>query len=547
HGTYLAENLGVATLGISYRCQGSNGSFTLAMEDVDAAYQWAVANAATYNFDMTKVFFSGGSAGSPLAALAAQRYDAAVGFIGFNGMYDFVNDNGSWGQGNGYGQEDPSAEANSPIFQLRDVPPATIMMHGDADTTIPYTQSTLFEDAINNNGGIAETVIYPGEVHAFFNLNQPEYQDVLFEMANFISDVLDGTISTPEPRVARSFVSPSGDDATGDGTKASPYATLSKAYSEAVSGDTIFIQAGTYTYTGGGSLLNVSKTITLIGEGADVTILQNGTQPVYVSESTQGRFALLTTANQSLTIEGLTIRNCGWYGSNIGGGIVNITQSNGGQSVFTARKCRFESGTARFGGAVQVSGSGNNKAIFEDCSFANNYAMPQITNGAYPQLGNYASGVIHASSNGSFEVHNCVFYNNGTLDNPLGLATPGNTTNGRVITANNSQADAYGVITNSTFIDNVAVGTDPSTAAPAIKHLISSGEFKFINNILVDNVADGSTAGIDMDVTATDASFFEDFQSNLIGKITLDGSITLDPSNSVSAAFTKSSAEVLID
>ncbi|MEP1890950.1 MAG: MBG domain-containing protein, partial [Cyclobacteriaceae bacterium] len=549
HDVYLADNLGVATLGISYRCKGSNGSFTLAMEDVDAAYQWAVANAATYNFDMTKVFFSGGSAGSPLAALAAQRYDGTVGFIGFNGMYDFVNDGGSWGQGNGYGQEDPSAEANSPIFQLRDVPPATIMMHGDVDTTIPYTQSTLFEDAINNNGGIAETVIYPGEVHAFFNLNQPEYEDVLFEMANFISDVLDGTITTPEPRVARSFVSPSGDDTTGDGTEENPYATLSKAYSEAVSGDTIFIKAGTYTYTGGGSQLNISKTITLIGEGADVTILQNGTEPVYVSESNQGRFALLTTANQSLTIEGLTIRNCGWYGSNIGGGIVNITQSNGGQSIFTARKCRIESGTARFGGAVQVSGSGNNKAIFEDCSFTNNYAMPQISSGAYPQLGNYASGVIHASSNGSFEVRNCVFYNNGTLDNPLGLAVPGNTTNGRVITANNSQSEGYGIITNSTFIYNVATGADPSTVAPAIKHVVPSGSFKFINNILVDNVADGSTEGVDMLVTATsaNASFFDDFESNLIGKITVGASITLDPSNSINTAFTKSSSEVLID
>lgn len=186
HGTYLAENLGVATLGISYRTSGSSGNFTLAMEDIDAAYQWAVANADTYNFDMTKIFFSGGSAGSPLAALAAQRYPDAIGLIGFNGMYNFVEDDGSFGQGNGYGQETPSAEANSAFYNLRDNPPASIFMHGDADTTIPLSQSTLFEDEINDNGGRAETVIYPGEPHAFFNLNQPEYEDVLYEMANFV-------------------------------------------------------------------------------------------------------------------------------------------------------------------------------------------------------------------------------------------------------------------------------------------------------------------------------------------------------------------------
>ncbi|WP_221409485.1 MBG domain-containing protein [Marinoscillum furvescens] len=547
HGTYLAENLGVATLGISYRCKGSNGTFTLAMEDIDAAYQWAVANAATYNFDMSKVFFSGGSAGSPLAALAAQRYDGTVGFIGFNGIYDFVNDSGSWGQGNGYGQEDPSAEANSAIFQLSDTPPPAIMMHGDADNTIPHTQSVLFADAINNQGGIAETVIYPGEVHAFFNLNQQEYQDVLYEMARFMTGVLDGTIQAPEPRVARAYVSPTGDDASGDGTEASPYATLSKAYAEAVAGDTIFIKAGTYTYTGKGSLLNVTKTITLIGEGADVTILQNGTQPVYESKTTQGRFALLTTANQSLTMEGITVRHCGWYGSNIGGGIVNITQSAGGESTFTARRCRFERSVTRYGGVVQVTGSGANKVIFEDCSFTNNYAMPQITNGAYPQRGNYSGGVIHASNNGSFEVYNCVFYNNGTLDNPLDLAEPGNTTNGRVINANNGQPGAYGIITNSTFIDNVATGAPSATVAPAIKHLAPASSFKFINNLLVDNVAEGNTGGVDMLVTATQSSFFDYFKSNLIGKLTLDESITLDASNAVDPAYTKGAAEVLVD
>ncbi|MDO6737766.1 alpha/beta hydrolase fold domain-containing protein [Wenyingzhuangia sp. 2_MG-2023] len=190
HGEYLAENLGIATLGIGYRCSGSSGTFTLAMEDVATAYQWALDNADTYNFDMTKVFFSGGSAGTPLAALSSQRLANVIGFIGFNGIYDFVNDAGDFGTGNSYKQNVPSEEANSPIFQLSSTPPATIMMHGDADTTISYTQSTLFADAINSHGGSAETVIYPGEVHAFFNKGKSAYEDVLIEMVNFMSKTL---------------------------------------------------------------------------------------------------------------------------------------------------------------------------------------------------------------------------------------------------------------------------------------------------------------------------------------------------------------------
>lgn len=190
HGEYLAENLGIATLGVGYRCSGSSGTFTLAMQDIDAAYQWALENADTYNFDMTKVFFSGGSAGTPLAALASQKYDGVIGFIGFNGIYNFVNDAGDFGTGNWYKQNVPSERANSPIFQLRTPPPATIMMHGDADTTISYTQSTLFADAINANGGEAEAVIYPGEVHAFFNQGKSAYEDVLIEMVGFMNRIL---------------------------------------------------------------------------------------------------------------------------------------------------------------------------------------------------------------------------------------------------------------------------------------------------------------------------------------------------------------------
>ncbi|MEO9570138.1 MAG: alpha/beta hydrolase fold domain-containing protein [Polaribacter sp.] len=186
HGNYLAENLGIITLGISYRCYGSSGNFSLAREDVQAAYDWAVENADAYNLDMTKVFFSGGSAGSPLAAIAAEENNA-LGFIGFNGIYDFVNDAGDFGTGNNYKQNVPSEQANSPIFLLTDTPTATILMHGDADTTISHTQSTLFSDAIKAKGGDAETVIFPGEKHAFFNLGQKAYAGVLIEMVNFIN------------------------------------------------------------------------------------------------------------------------------------------------------------------------------------------------------------------------------------------------------------------------------------------------------------------------------------------------------------------------
>ena len=189
HGEYLAKKLSVATLNVAYRCMGSSGTFTQAMEDIDAAYQWAVENAATYNLDIENSVFSGGSAGSPLASLAAQRYEKTKAFVGFNGIYNFVENPGSkFPSGSSYKYCSPTCEANSALLNLRDNPPITILMHGDADGTINHQQSVLFAQEINNMGGDATAVIYPDQPHAFFNKGWEQYEDVLFEMTSFLKE-----------------------------------------------------------------------------------------------------------------------------------------------------------------------------------------------------------------------------------------------------------------------------------------------------------------------------------------------------------------------
>jgi acetyl esterase/lipase len=187
HSEYLAEELGIATLEIAYRCLGSGGTFDQAMEDIDAAYQWAVENAEKYNLDLRYSFFSGGSAGTPLSSLAAQRYPLVRAYVGFNGMYNFVDNPGSsFPAPNIYGYCTPTCEANSAIFNLRENPPATLLLHGDQDGTINPTQSSLFADAIVNAGGTARAIIYQGESHAFFNQGKVQYEDCLYEMAEFL-------------------------------------------------------------------------------------------------------------------------------------------------------------------------------------------------------------------------------------------------------------------------------------------------------------------------------------------------------------------------
>lgn len=68
------------------------------------------------------------------------------------------------------------------------------------------------------------------------------------------------------------YISPTGNDTTGNGSSGSPWLTLSKAYTGSSSGDTINVAAGTYTWGPNQTVSN--RTIT--GAGASTTIFNAG-------------------------------------------------------------------------------------------------------------------------------------------------------------------------------------------------------------------------------------------------------------------------------
>ena len=168
--TYLTRHLEVALISVAYRCQGSDGTFTEALSDVDAAMAYIRDNAAVYNIDTNRFGLYGGSAGTPLASLLAQQNSSVRCFIGYNGIYNFVSNPGSsFPGGTGYQQDVPSLAANSAIFNLRPSPPAVLLMHGALDTTISNSQSILFGQKVAEAWSYAKVCIYEGQTHGFFN------------------------------------------------------------------------------------------------------------------------------------------------------------------------------------------------------------------------------------------------------------------------------------------------------------------------------------------------------------------------------------------
>lgn len=189
-GNYLAEHLGIMTVGVAYRCKGSNGTFGKAMDDINTAVRYVLNHAKEYNVDTTKIGFYGGSAGTPLASLEAQRVQETKCFIGYNGIYNFVENPGSkFGYGNAYKQRIPSARSNSSIFNLKSPPPKTLLLLGTNDHILNPLQSLLFARAIRKAGGEATVLLYIGQPHAFFNVGRTMEIPTLYKVKNFLGKV----------------------------------------------------------------------------------------------------------------------------------------------------------------------------------------------------------------------------------------------------------------------------------------------------------------------------------------------------------------------
>ncbi len=181
----MCDNLGIVMVGLAYRCMDQNGDFDKAMEDVMDSYKWVKERAKQFKCDFNKVGFGGGSAGTPISALAAQWIPECSVYVGINGIYDFTAV-----PRNRYENADENKRAKfekeraikyklytpeeqrraSAIFFLKKNPPASLFIHGDADKTIDYKQSVNFAKAINEHGGTASVLIHPNAGHAFYKI-----------------------------------------------------------------------------------------------------------------------------------------------------------------------------------------------------------------------------------------------------------------------------------------------------------------------------------------------------------------------------------------
>lgn len=360
------------------------------------------------------------------------------------------------------------------------------------------------------------------------------------------------------------YVSPTGND-NNVGDVNNPFATINKAIDSNVSN--IHLSEGKFIGTGNNGLTIENKSITIIGAGADKTIIDlNKTQFMDIKSTSSVVLTNLTIINGYTKYGGaiynngnLTIQNCNFKNNSAtsGGAIYNngnldiyystfednVVTDRGGAVLSYSYVGIYDStfirnkgtGTSSTGGSIYINGNSNkysvlNRNIFKDTSVVRQggalyLSYVNVTNCIFEN----ASTTDTGSSNGGGAIYGSSFnLKNNTMTNCVAKSGNGNYIfasydfNGVVTILEGKTAD----ITSSTFTLN-------ATATDDMGHPIHGGSYTFY----LDDIRIGSASSVNGFINGTFSKLLDD------GKYTVTVS---DPLND-NAVVKKATVNVKID
>jgi acetyl esterase/lipase len=193
---HFAER-GMVAITADYRVQHREPDVTPieCVTDAKSAIRWVRAHAAELGIDPTRIAAGGGSAGGHVAACAGviqgfeeKGEDTAVSskpdaLVLFNPAIDI-----------GLLQKRLGDRADQvlPAKHVKAGDPPTFIVHGKADTTVPYAGVEAFADAMKKAGNRCDLIGYDGKGHGFFNYRPREegggemYRDTLAKADAFL-------------------------------------------------------------------------------------------------------------------------------------------------------------------------------------------------------------------------------------------------------------------------------------------------------------------------------------------------------------------------
>jgi len=167
---------GIAWFSIDYRLAPKH-PHPAAVEDIEAAVRWV----QKYGIASKRMVLMGESAGGHLAALVALRGRVKVaGLVSFYGIHDLVQ----WKAERGGlprnislylpGVDEAGLREASPVSYLKRGGPQMLLVHGKADTGVPYAQSVEFCRAAKKVGVSCGLQLIEGAPHGVENWEKEE-------------------------------------------------------------------------------------------------------------------------------------------------------------------------------------------------------------------------------------------------------------------------------------------------------------------------------------------------------------------------------------
>ena len=180
-------DMGMNVVNVEYRL-ARVAQAPAAVEDCRCALRWVIQHAKEYGIDVNRLVVSGGSAGGHLALTTGMvpasagldrqcpgpdnlNVAAIVNWYGISDVSELLDGPNmkayavQW-LGSASDREQ-IARRVSPLTYVRAGLPPVLTIHGDADPTVPYTQSVRLHKALTDAGVANELMTIPGGKHGF--------------------------------------------------------------------------------------------------------------------------------------------------------------------------------------------------------------------------------------------------------------------------------------------------------------------------------------------------------------------------------------------
>jgi len=168
------------------------------LKDAKSAIRWVRSHSKELGVDPERIAAAGGSAGGQLAAATAtiKKFNAPDDNLEISCLPDAlvlfnpVVDNGP----NGYGYNRVKAywKDFSPLHNLDENFPPTIIFLGTKDSLIPVATAKKFKEIAESKGSRCDLFLYDGQKHGFFNYSErhtPYFLQTLLESDRFLTSL----------------------------------------------------------------------------------------------------------------------------------------------------------------------------------------------------------------------------------------------------------------------------------------------------------------------------------------------------------------------